>query len=644
MADGDLASIFRHHQQHQAQFQQQQQQLPPVADQWGSTMAMAMAMPVPQQQNAIPLQQQTTSLSQDSDVRWDYPNSLSPQSPFEYVDHQYQRALQQQSKSYSSLRPPALLSQQTHHGHGQFQTTAATILPDNTALSRKRDYQGSNFQLRGKLSTGSSYNSEVVSNLGSGFVGNGGSHGELAAMAGGGVNSFWTAATECNKVDELATELESEILGDFQPGPGYLADHYPGRLLDSPVGGTAMAIQQGGTTSSDGGMMIKVLNTSIKGSKMGGNSATGLQLVHLLLACAEAVANEQMDLAQVVLARLSAMLIPCTTTMQRLGAVFVDALHARITKTATSGRYKGLEQDKDVAILDMLQSFSVIYEFTPFIKLPHLTLNQIILDAVEGEAHVHVIDLNTAWRGMQWPAFIQALALRPGGPPKLRITSIGRTEDLEHSREKLQDYARNLQVPFEYCPIVVELKSFDVRMLDIRDWEIVCINAVNQFHTLLAWGTEFFHRFLCGLRSLQPRVLAVTENDADHNSPTFLHRFFECLRYYSAVFDALDASLPPGSPALQQVERLFTGQKIRNIVACEGEDRITRHENLANWSRRMEMAGFKPTPISTRAISQARLLLHLYFSQSGYTLRTENGAVVLGWDNMSLLGATAWQA
>lgn len=479
-------------------------------------------------------------------------------------------------------------------------------------------------------------------------------------MAGGGVSgvsSAWTASTDC-KVDELATELESEILGDLRPGPGYLADHYPGRLLDPAVGGgmagaTGMAMAMQGTGQAnlgrgDNEMMIKVLNTTslgkgLESTKMGGNSATGLQLVHLLLACAEAVANEQMDLAQVVLARLNAMLVPCTTTMQRLGAVFVDALHARITKTASTGRYKGLDQDNDVAILDMLQSFSVIYEYTPFIKLPHLTLNQIILDAVEGEAHVHVIDLNTAWRGMQWPAFIQALALRPKGPPNLRITSIGRIEDLDHSRDKLMDYARSLQVPFEYCPIVGELKSFDVRMLDIRDWEVLCINGVNQFHTLLAKGDDFFHRFLCGLRSLNPRVIAFSENDADHNSPTFLHRFFECLRYYSAVFDALDASLPPGSAALQRVEHLFTGQKIRNIVACEGEDRITRHETLASWARRMELAGFRSTPISTRAISQARLLLHLYFSQSGYTLRTENGAVVLGWDNMSLLGATAWR-
>jgi hypothetical protein len=138
-------------------------------------------------------------------------------------------------------------------------------------------------------------------------------------------------------------------------------------------------------------------------------------------------------------------------------------------------------------------------------------------------------------------------------------------------------------------------------------------------------GDECFHRFLCDLRSLHPRVLAFTENDTDHNNPTFLQRFFECLRYYSAVYDALDASLPPGSVALHPVERLFTSQKISKVVACEGEERITRHKTLSNWSRRLEMAGFRASPISTRAINQVRLLLHLYFAQSGFSLHTENG-------------------
>lgn len=409
MADGDLASIFRQHTQ-------------PVSDPWG--------VAVPQHQLSH-FQQMPQTLQDTDNVRWDYPNSLSPQSPFDIQDHNSNfstRMLQSKvgsyNHSYSSLRPSTIPPQ----SHLQFSTISPQLvepvqsLQSQTLSGNKRDFQGSSFQVQNKQPTrsaGRNIYSEVVTSTSpvgqenlvtvshhqSQFSGNNYniSHGQP---------STWpTAPTGC-KVGELATELQPEILGDLRPGPGYLADHYPGRLLQSgqaynqnqnlgPQGNPNDLPSGSGTLSSslqqnfpgDDGM-IRVLDTACSRRNQQ-TSATGLQLVHLLLLCAEAISNQQMDLAHVVLTRLNAMLVPCTSTMQRLAAVFVDALHARITNSATTGRYKGLERDNDVAILDMLQSFSVIYDHTPFIKLPHLTLNQIILDAVEGEPHVHVIDLNT---------------------------------------------------------------------------------------------------------------------------------------------------------------------------------------------------------------------------------------------------------
>ena len=109
------------------------------------------------------------------------------------------------------------------------------------------------------------------------------------------------------------------------------------------------------------------------------------------------------------------------------------------------------------------------------------------------------------------------------------------------------------------------------------------------------------------------------------------------------VLDALDASVPPGSSALVAVEQLFSGQKIRNIIACEGSARVERHERMASWNRRFLSAGFRSSPLSSRAISQARLLLSLYF-HCGYTLNSDHYSIVLGWKNMPLLGAAAWKS
>lgn len=369
---------------------------------------------------------------------------------------------------------------------------------------------------------------------------------------------------------------------------------------------------------------------------------SGLQLVHLLLACAEAVENEQLNLAQVILVRLNTLLVPRGNTMQRLAAVFIEALTARITNSAHRGQFYGLCNNSHVAILELLESFSVVYDYTPLGKFPHLTLNQILLDAVEGASNVHVVDIKMHWRGMQWPAFIQALALRPGGPPRLRLSAIAGMEDLEHSKEKLQEYARNLGVPFEFCAIL-EKSPYTIEDIEVRYGETVCINSCAHFHTLLTLGEERFHQLLCELRSLNPRVLVLAENDGDHNCDSFLQRFVECLKYYSAVFDALDASVPPGSSALFAVEQLFSGQKIRNIIACEGSARVERHERMASWNRRFLSAGFRSSPLSSRAISQARLLLSLYF-HCGYTLSSDHYSIVLGWKNMPLLGAAAWKS
>lgn len=134
--------------------------------------------------------------------------------------------------------------------------------------------------------------------------------------------------------------------------------------------------------------------------------ATGLQLVHLLLACAEAVANEQVSLAHVILVRLSSLVVQRGNTMQRLAAVFMDALAARVMKATDSGPYRGLAGDISVPVSDMLEAYSVLYESTPLGKFAHLTCNQILLDAVERENCIHVLDLDI-WHGMQWPAFLQ---------------------------------------------------------------------------------------------------------------------------------------------------------------------------------------------------------------------------------------------
>ncbi|GAA0186793.1 hypothetical protein LIER_34081 [Lithospermum erythrorhizon] len=71
-----------------------------------------------------------------------------------------------------------------------------------------------------------------------------------------------------------------------------------------------------------------------------------------------------------------------------------------------------------------------------------------------------------------------------------------------------------------------------------------------------------------------------------------MERIDEALHFYGAFFDCLESKIPRGSVERYQVEKIVFGQEIKNIVACEGLERTTRHEKLEKWIPRLEMAGF----------------------------------------------------
>ncbi|KAI4321759.1 hypothetical protein MLD38_035106 [Melastoma candidum] len=91
--------------------------------------------------------------------------------------------------------------------------------------------------------------------------------------------------------------------------------------------------------------------------------------------------------------------------------------------------------------------------------------------------------------------------------------------------------------------------------------------------------------FLRRIKSLRPRVVTVSEREGNHNSPSFLRRFAEAVEHYTALFESLEATLPPSSRERLEVEEVWYGREIRDIVAEEGALRKERHERLNAGSR-----------------------------------------------------------
>ncbi|KAI4348343.1 hypothetical protein L6164_009078 [Bauhinia variegata] len=371
---------------------------------------------------------------------------------------------------------------------------------------------------------------------------------------------------------------------------------------------------------------------------------SGLQLVHLLLACAEAVAKEEYMLARRYLHHLNCVVTPLGDSMQRVASCFTEALSARLAATLTTAAAAVSNSKPTFSIyppnsVEILKIYQIVYQACPYIKFAHFTANQAIFEAFEAEERVHIIDLDIN-QGYQWPAFMQALAARPGGAPFLRITGVGSSiECVRETGRCLTELAHSLHIPFEFHPVGEHLEDLKPHMFNRRVGEALAVNSVNRLHRVPG---NCLGNLIAMIRDQAPNIVTLVEQEASHNGPYFLGRFLEALHYYSAIFDSLDATFQSESPQRAKVEQYIFAPEIRNIVACEGAERIERHERLEKWRKIMEGKGFKGVPLSPNAVTQSKILLGLY-SCDGYRLTEDKGCLQLGWQDRALIAASAWR-
>ncbi|EPS61323.1 hypothetical protein M569_13471, partial [Genlisea aurea] len=365
----------------------------------------------------------------------------------------------------------------------------------------------------------------------------------------------------------------------------------------------------------------------------------GIRLVHTLMACAEAVQQENFKLAEAFVKNIGFLAVSQAGAMRKVATYFAEALARRIYRLYPSN-------SQDSAFADTLQMH--FYEACPYLKFAHFTANQAILEAFAGKERVHVIDFSMK-QGMQWPALLHALAFRPGGPPTFRLTGIGH-DDGSHSQEvgwRLADLAKTVNVEFEYNNVVAaSLSDLDASALDIREGETVAVNSVFELHQLLA-RPGAVERVMDLVRGLKPEILTVVEQEANHNGSFFLDRFTEALHYYSTLFDSLESCCGGSDGAVSGEDKLmsevYLGRQICNVVACEGADRVERHETLAQWRSRFSSSGFKPVHLGSNVYKQAILLLAVFAGGDGYRVEENKGCLTLGWHTRPLIATSAWK-
>ncbi|CAN6207298.1 unnamed protein product [Urochloa humidicola] len=382
----------------------------------------------------------------------------------------------------------------------------------------------------------------------------------------------------------------------------------------------------------------------------------------LVLACADLLQRGDLPAARRAAGVLLSAASPRADAADRLAYHFARALALRAGAAAPPGPSSASSSATAAAYLAFNQ-------IAPFLRFAHLTANQAILDAVEGARRIHILDLDAA-HGVQWPPLLQAIAERAAAgdssapPPEVRITGAGADRDtLLRTGARLRAFARSIHLPFRFTPLLLSSSSATsggggsaattaattsaaaaatTSSLEIHPDETLAVNCVMFLHKL--GGQEEVGAFLKWVKAMAPAVVTVAEREAAgggcDRADDLPRRAAAAMDHYAAVFEALEATAPPGSRERMAVEQEVLGREIEAALAPAG-GRWWR--GLERWGAAARAAGFAARPLSAFAVSQARLLLRLHYPSEGYLVQEARGACFLGWQTRPLLSVSAWQ-
>ncbi|XP_056167516.1 scarecrow-like protein 1 [Syzygium oleosum] len=368
----------------------------------------------------------------------------------------------------------------------------------------------------------------------------------------------------------------------------------------------------------------------------------------LLFDCATAISEGNVREASIIIDKVRQIVSIQGDPPQRIAAYMVEGLAARM---GASGKflYKALKC-KEPPSSDRLAAMQILFEVCPCFRFGFMAANGAIIEAFKGEKRVHIVDFDIN-QGSQYITLIQTLATLPGQPPHLRLTGVDDPESvqrpvggLKHIGQRLVKLAEALNVPFKFRAVASRTPLVTPAMLDPQPREALVVNFAFQLHHMPDESVSTINerdQLLRMVKSLNPKLITVVEQNMNTNTAPFLARFGEAYSYYSAVFDSLDATLPRESQDRINVERQCLARDIINIVACEGEERIERYEVAGKWRARMMMAGFTSCPMSESVTESIINLIRQYSER--YKIKDDMGALHFGWEDKSLIVASAWR-
>lgn len=454
-----------------------------------------------------------------------------------------------------------------------------------------------------------------------------------------------TEEHEIEKNSEWSLEALNSITGNMYSEPEQAK--MPGAKVNNAVNCVKVEAVNGTLLNSNVHIPKNSLESLEEKKELVGLETPQNDVRQLLIACAKAIADSDKVNAEKYIAALNQVVSVYGDPLQRLGAYMVEGLVARL---AFSGGniYKRL-RCKEPTSEELLSHMHTLYEISPYFKFGYLAADGAIAEAFKHEDRVHIIDFQIA-QGTQWITLIQALAKRPDGPPHVRVTGIddpvaeyARGGGLQSVGQRLSELAASYNVPFAFHAVPVFGPEVQRDMLEIHPGETLAVNFPYQLHHMPDESVNTSNhrdRLLRMVKGLSPKVVTLVEQEANTNTAPFFPRFLETLSFYTAMFESLDLTLPRNDKNRINVEQNCLARDIVNVIACEGAERVERHEVLGKWRSRFTMAGFRPYPLNSYVNSAIKSLMG-YYSEN-YRLVEKDEALYLGWLDRHLFVASAW--
>ncbi|CAN6218969.1 unnamed protein product [Urochloa humidicola] len=388
-------------------------------------------------------------------------------------------------------------------------------------------------------------------------------------------------------------------------------------------------------------------------SALGRQSSNELVDLHeLLTRCAQAISMDDHRSATGLLRRIRQHSSPAGDANQRLAHCFAEGLEARLAGMG-SQVYKSLKL-KRTSLVEFLKAYQLYLTVCCFKMMAYQFSNMTIANVITGRKKLHIVDYGVRY-GIQWPSLLGWLATREGGPPEVRITGIDLPQpgfrpaaQIEETGRRLSKCAHQFGIPFKFQSIAAKWETVCVDDLNIDPDEVLIINGLFDFGNLMDEGVDIYSLsprdvVLSNIRKMRPDVFILCTVNGSHGAPFFVTRFREVLFFFSALFDMLDATVPRDNNQRLLVERDLFGRFALNVIACEGSDRVERHETYKQWQVRNHQAGLRQLPLDPDIVKVVRKKAKDSYHKD-FVIDVDHQWLLEGWKGRIIVAMSTWVA